>query len=146
MPIMGKYYMHYADDFLPPRELGRKNADRFCKELILDNLGICRFHRKWAEEMLPDIVDSVFGIKSGLFDKVKITASRINSRNSSVFWESERNFDFIHTFHKRKPDIFATNDSELLKWLDAFDKDKKEASLSYWYEIHKGIHESIREF
>ncbi len=146
MAIMGKYYMHYSDDFLPPRELGRKNADRFCKELVLDNLGICRFHRKWAEEMLADIVDSVFGIKSELYDKVKITASRINSRNSSVFWETERNFDMIHTFLKRKRDVDGDKNPELLRWIEAFDKDKKEAALGYWYEIHKGIHESLREF
>jgi glyceraldehyde-3-phosphate dehydrogenase (ferredoxin) len=146
MPIMGKYYMHYAEDFLPPRELGRKNADRFTKELILDNLGICRFHRKWGEEMLPEIVDSVFGMQSDLAGKAKITASRINSRNSSVFWESERNFDYIVSFLKRKRDIEGSKDPELLKWIDAFDKDKKEAALAYWYEIHKGVHESLREF
>jgi glyceraldehyde-3-phosphate dehydrogenase (ferredoxin) len=50
MPIMGKYYMHYGDEFRPPRELGKMNADRLRKELIMDNTGFCRFHRNWAEE------------------------------------------------------------------------------------------------
>ena len=31
MPIAGKYYMNYGAEFLPPRELGRKNAERLRK-------------------------------------------------------------------------------------------------------------------
>jgi len=51
MAITGKYYMYYGRDFLPPRELGRENARRMLRELMLDNLGICRFHRAWAEAL-----------------------------------------------------------------------------------------------
>ncbi len=75
---------------MPPRELGKLNAQRFCKELILDNTGICRFHRNWAEEMIPEIIESLYGLKDRFLENTSITASRINSRNSSVFWESER--------------------------------------------------------
>jgi hypothetical protein len=38
MPIMGKYYMYYGGEFMPPRKLGRINAQRFRDELILDNI------------------------------------------------------------------------------------------------------------
>jgi hypothetical protein len=34
----------------------------------------------------------------------------------------------------------------LLKWIDDFAADRQEAALNYWYEIHKGIQESLREF
>jgi glyceraldehyde-3-phosphate dehydrogenase (ferredoxin) len=145
MPIMGKYYMYYGKDFLPPRELGRKNADRFQKELISDNSGMCRFHRGWAEGMIPEIIESLFGLKENFLKKISVTASRINSRNSSVFWESERNIDFIHTFLKRKQTVEGNNDAELVKWITAFETDKQEAALNFWYEIHKGIHESLKE-
>ncbi len=146
MAIMGKYYMHYGTDFLPPRELGRKNAERFRQELILDNLGFCRFHRDWAEDMLPEIVDSLYGLKSQFLEKIAITASRINSRNASVFWESERNFDYIYAFLKRKQIVDGDGDAKLLTWIKSFEKDKQEAALNFWYEMHKGIHESLREF
>jgi glyceraldehyde-3-phosphate dehydrogenase (ferredoxin) len=146
MAIMGKYYMHYGDEFLPPRELGRKNAARFKSELILDNLGMCRFHRKWAEEMIPEIMESLFGLKEKYLQNNAMTASRINSRNSSVFWESERSMDFIRTFLEREKTVKNVQNPELDSWLDLFRKDKKEAALSYWYEIHKGIQESLREF
>ena len=38
------------------------------------------------------------------------------------------------------------DDAELAKWVEKFKVDKKEAALSFWYEIHKGIHESLKEF
>jgi glyceraldehyde-3-phosphate dehydrogenase (ferredoxin) len=146
MPIMGKYYMYYGKDFLPPRELGRKNADRFQKELILDNLGMCRFHRGWAEEMIPEIVGSLYGLKKEFLKKITITASRINGRNSSVFWESNRSVEMIYTFLKRKQVVEGNTDPALDKWIRKFETDKKEAALNFWYEIHKGIHESLKEF
>ena len=146
MAIMGKYYMYYGNEYLPPRELGRKNADRMFRELALDNLGFCRFHRLWAEEMLPDIIDVIYGLKDKFIKNIPMTASRINSRNASVFWESEKNFDFIYTFLKRRRITEGDNNSDLSKWIKEFEKDKKEAALNFWYEIHKGISESLREF
>lgn len=146
MPIMGKYFMYYGGEFLPPRELGRKNAKRFRQELILDNMGFCRFHRNWAEEMIPDIINTLYGMGNEFLKTLEITASRINSRNSSVFWESERNMDFVYRYLLRKHEVEGDNNPELVKWIDYFAKDKKEASLDYWFETAKGIHESLREF
>jgi glyceraldehyde-3-phosphate dehydrogenase (ferredoxin) len=146
MPIMGKYYNYYGKDFSNPREMGRVNATRFIKELVLDNIGICRFHRKWAEDMVPEIIETLFGRGEEYMQRIAMTASRINSRNASVFWESERCFDYIVTFMKRKRDVEGEKSVELSQWIDRFEKNKKEAALDYWYEIHKGVHESLREF
>lgn len=146
MPIMGKYYMHYGNEFVPPRSLGRFNAERLRGELVMDNLGMCRFHRQWAEEMLPEIVGSLFGKKDEFLRSIAITASRINSRNSSIFWEAERNADYVYTFLKRQQVVDKNTRPELLEWIAAFEKDKLEAAFGFWYEIHKGIHESLREF
>jgi len=146
MAIMGKYYMYYGPDFVPPRELGRFCADRLKQELILDNVGICRFHRAWAEEMIPEIIETIYGLKDEFLSTVSYTASRINSRNASVFLESERDIDFIHTFLKRKRDVDGENSEELVSWIKQFDKDKHEAALNFWFEIRKGIDESLQDF
>ena len=146
MAIMGKYYMYYGQDFMAPRELGNLGAARFRGELVLDNLGICRFHRNWAEEMMPEIIDSLYGLKQQFIENNHITASRINSRNSSVFWETERSIDIVYTFLKRKHILENNNDPEIIKWMNYFEKNKHEAALSFWYEMHKGIQESLREF
>ena len=146
MPITGKYYMYYGNDFAPPRTLGRINAERFRAELIMDNLGLCRFHRMWGEEILPEVMESLYGKKDEYLERLAMTASRINSRNSSVYWESERNADFVLTFLQRQHDVENNRHPELLHWLEEFRRNKHEAALNFWYEIHKGAHESLREF
>lgn len=146
MAIMGKYYMHYGRDFIPPRELGRENAKRMIMELMIDNLGICRFHRAWAEDIMPDIIDKIFGIKEEFLRSVKLTASRITSRNASVFWESDRCFDMINTFLKKKKEVDGIENPELNQWLEFFERDKQAAAFEFWYEMHKGVHETLREF
>jgi glyceraldehyde-3-phosphate dehydrogenase (ferredoxin) len=107
---------------------------------------MCRFHRGWAEEMLPEIVDTLFQRKNQFLETISITASRINSRNASIFWESERTADLLHAFLRRKREVEGESQPELIEWLDKFQKNKGEAALEFWYEIHKGIHESLREF
>lgn len=145
MAIMGKYYMVYANDFIPPRELGRRCADRMKQELILDNLGICRFHRGWAEELLPEVIGSLYGQKDKFLHAVNVLAGRLNSRNSPVFWESKRNIDFIYTFLKRKREVDNEQSPELALWIEKFDRDKVEAAKEFWYETLKGIDESLLE-
>ena len=146
MAITGKYYMYYGRDFLPPRELGRENARRMLKELMLDNLGICRFHRAWAEALIPDIVENIFGEKDAFLRSLSLTAGRITSRNASVFWESQRSMDMVFTFLQNKKKIDGVNHVELDRWIDWLTRDKHAAAYEFWYEMHKGIHESLREY
>ncbi len=145
MGIMGKYYNDYGKEFITPRELGRRNAQRMIKEIMLDNTGICRFHRAWAEDIMPHIIEQLFGNKEKFLRSVSLTASRINSRNASVFWESKRNIEYVHTFLKKKH-LNGDKNPELEAWLNKFNENPKNAALDFWYEIHKGVHESLREF
>jgi len=96
--------------------------------------------------MLPEVMGTLYGQKEGFLAGLAVTASRINSRNASVFWESERSADLVVTFLQRQRDVEGNTDKELLEWIDRFGRDKNEAALSFWYEVHKGIHESLREF
>jgi len=146
MAITGKYYMYYGNAFVPPRALGRMCAERFQKELVMDAAGFCRFHRGWAEDTVPDIFGSLYGMKDQFLASTAITASRINSRNASVYWESDRNIDFVYTFLTRMRDQEGEKDPRLQEWIDRFDADRKEAALDWWFEMRKGIDESLREF
>jgi len=146
MAMMGKYYMYYGPEFFPPRQLGRMCASRMMAELVIDDMGICRFHRAWAEEMLAEIVGAVHGLKDQYMRAIAATASRINSRNASVFWESERDLDFVSSFLKRRRDVEKDADPELARWALAFEKDRHAAALDWWYEMRKGIDESLCDF
>ncbi len=114
-------------------------------ELLLDNLGFCRFHRAWAREMSPNIIESLYGMKEKLLHEVATTVNRINSRNSSNLWESERTIDYVYMFLRRKRDVEGEKRPELDDWIKQFETNKREAALAYWYEIHKGIMESLLE-
>ncbi len=146
MAVMGKYYNYYGSDFMPPRLLGRISAGLMRKELLLDNLGFCRFHRAWAEEMIPTIIESLYGLKDKLLHEVEITVNRINSRNASNLWESQRSIDYVFTFLKRKRDSEGENNAELDAWIKQFETNSHEAAIAFWAEIHKGIMESLLEF
>lgn len=145
MAIAGKYYMYYGQEFMAPRELGRVNASRFRMELMMDNLGLCRFHRGWAEEMTPEIIETLFGIKKQFMENIAATAGRINSRNSSVFWETQRNCDLVKSFLHRKQKVEGNKSEELAEWVKRFDEDGNKAALDFWYEMHKGAHETLRQ-
>ncbi|HJV66275.1 MAG TPA: aldehyde ferredoxin oxidoreductase C-terminal domain-containing protein [Geomonas sp.] len=146
MAIMGKYYMVYSFDFLPPRTLGRMCAERMKKELVLDNLGVCRFHRGWAEELLPEVLGNLYHCQESFQRAIEVLASRLHSSNSPIFWESEQSIGFVHGFLKRKKEIEGDGSSELASWLGKFDRDPLEAAREFWYEMLKGIDESLREF
>jgi glyceraldehyde-3-phosphate dehydrogenase (ferredoxin) len=146
MAIMGKYYMIYSHDFIPPRTLGRMCAARLKQELILDNLGICRFHRGWAEELLPDVMGTLYGAREPFLRAIEVLASRLHSNNSPIFWESARDIDYLHSFLKRKKEVDGEEHPELASWLERFEKDRMEAARDFWYDTLKGIDESLREF
>jgi glyceraldehyde-3-phosphate dehydrogenase (ferredoxin) len=115
-------------------------------ELVMDNIGMCRFHRMWAEEMIPEIIGELYGMKDEYLKSISMTASRINSRNASAYWETKRAVEFIQTFLKRKHEVEGNNSIELLDWIGKFEKDPDEAGMAFWYDIHKGEQESLREF
>lgn len=146
MAIMGKYYMIYSDDFIPPRTLGRMCAERLKKELILDNLGTCRFHRGWGEEMLPEVMESLYQCKAPFLRAIDVLAARLNSGNSPVFWDSQRTIDFVQTFLKRKKEVDGIVDPRLAQWVEKFAEDPLEAAREFWYQTLMGIDESLREF
>jgi len=146
MAIMGKYYMHYGPEFHPPRKLGQICAERLKKELIMDNGGICRFHRGWAEEMIGEIFQALYGKGEAYLGAISVAASRVNSRNASIYWESERNIDFVRSFLERVLTVEKKDNPDLRYWVEQFQKDRHEAALQYWFEVRKGIDESLRDF
>ena len=141
MALMGKYYMYYGNDFVPPRELGHKNTKRFIAELMIDNIGVCRFHRGWAEEMTPEIIEHLYGLQKTFSASINSCALDINNQGNPIFWESQKNIDMIHTFLKNKKSIKYSK--ELKYWTNLFNDNSKKAAKKFWEEIYKGVQESF---
>ena len=95
--------------------------------------------------MLPDVVGALYGKKDAFVQSIDLTARRINSRNASVYWKSSRNAEYVSSFLLRHRDVERGTRPELLDWIARFASDRDEAAYDYWYEIHRGIHQSLDE-
>lgn len=145
MPLMGKYFSYYENKFLPPRELGRKNVERFVYELYSENSGACRFHRKWTEDIIDEIITSHFQLPDLDYWAMNFELARqIHTRQSArgVAWESERVVDLLLGFLENW-ERDGLREPELLDWLARFRADKWQAARAFWDELYAGMAEAF---
>ncbi|MBL8055068.1 MAG: hypothetical protein JNK29_00145, partial [Anaerolineales bacterium] len=145
MPLMGKYFSYYENKFLPPRTLGRKNVERFVYELYSENSGACRFHRKWTEDIIDEIITSHFQLPDLNYWAMSFELARqIHAHQSGrgVFWESERVVDLIFGFLENW-ERDGLREPELLEWLARFRADKWQAARAFWDEMYAGMAEAF---
>jgi glyceraldehyde-3-phosphate dehydrogenase (ferredoxin) len=146
MPIMGKYFTYYGNDFLSTQDLGKKNVERFVYELYSENSGSCRFHRKWVEDIIDEIILSHFDLHFDYW-KTNFTLAQEITRaelNKSVYWESTRVVDIINQFMvlwKERGLI----DPNLDRILAAFTTNSHDAGLSYWNELIESISDNVEQ-
>ena len=143
MPMMGKYFVYYGLDFLPPRELGKKCVERMVYELFNENSGVCRFHRKWAEVIVDEIISSHYHFPVAYKAHQFELAKQIYELEGAAVapWESERTVDAVWKYLENiggdKPDDL------LAAWIKRFHADKSAAARAYWDEIRAGIAEAF---
>ena len=58
----------------------------------------------------------------------------------------ERIHDLAGSLFTHMAEGLALHRPELDEWIGRFEKDRREAALDFWYEMHKGAHESLLEF
>jgi glyceraldehyde-3-phosphate dehydrogenase (ferredoxin) len=144
MPILGRYYLDYAHEYKPPFELGKSCAQRMGRELMLDNYGMCRFHRGWAETLLPQIVDRFQQEKVDVDAHHRRLAAAINQENRTLFWQTERVVDMVASYlFKAQRD--QPKDPSLDGWADKFHKDKWAAGREYWQLMKDGLTAGLAE-
>ncbi len=145
MPMMGKYFNYYGVDFLPPRELGRKCVERMVYEFYSENSGVCRFHRKWCEAMVDEIIASHYDLpldyKAHQYTVVQAICMR--DINGVAFWESERAVDIILGYLESWERL-GLNEPALHEWLERFRADKWVAARDYWEEMRAGIVDALQ--
>jgi glyceraldehyde-3-phosphate dehydrogenase (ferredoxin) len=144
MPMMGKYFVYYGVDFVPPETLGRKNVERMTYELFNENSGICRFHRKWSEVITDEILQAHYGLQVDYKAHQFELSRQIFEREAGkiVFWESERVIDMLMGFLIQW-ETDGLKDPELLAWLERFRADKFVAARAFWDATLDGIRASF---
>lgn len=146
MPLMGKYFSFYGIEFYPPYELGKKNVERFVYELYSENSGSCRFHRKWVEDIIDDIILSHFELAFDYWQTNFQLAKEIHLAQSaaSIPWESERVVDIIQQYLEKWGRI-GLNHPALAEWIARFRADKWQAAREYWQEMYRGMDEAFQQ-
>ncbi len=139
MPLMGKYATSYGLPYMEPREIGRKNVERMILELYSDNGGLCRFHRKWIEEVYPELINGLYDEHIDIYAHHKKLAQKINWNNKPVFWESKRLLELMKSYLQRE----AQEHEGARKWLKKFENDLEKAAKEYWQEILIGQNEAF---
>ncbi len=145
MPMMGKYFVYYGLDFLPPRTLGKKCVERMVYELFNENSGVCRFHRKWAETIIDEIISSHYRFPVDYKAHQFELAKRIYELDGAavVPWESERTVDMLSRYLEETGRDSDFKDAELRAWVERFRADKWAAARAYWDELRAGSAEAF---
>jgi glyceraldehyde-3-phosphate dehydrogenase (ferredoxin) len=97
MYIQGRYWSNYNPTFMPPEDFAKSAYERAVAEAYVDNAGVCRFHRGWAEPVLADLY-KLAGVKPptpNLYRDIAYYAKLAGAE--PMPWESKRARDLVST-------------------------------------------------
>ncbi|AEC52003.1 glyceraldehyde-3-phosphate: ferredoxin oxidoreductase [Pyrococcus sp. NA2] len=101
LPIQGRYWTFYAfGTFLEPEELASKIVSSALWEFWYDNIGWCRFHRKWVKDVLRVLFMEAYGLSVDMEEHAKKQIRKLidyakKAGYTPVFWDSMRVIDLI---------------------------------------------------
>lgn len=139
IPHLSKTY--YGVDIWEPEQLGAKCAERYIAEMGIDELGICRFHRKWISKIAAKLAE----IEDYEAHEKRISKELVEynkkAGNDPVFWESTRTKEIVENFLIN----FRTHskNNELDNWIAKFGNSIDRASRNYWELMKKGFDSAL---
>ena len=118
----------------------------FVYEFYSENSGSCRFHRKWVEDIIDEIILSHFDLDIDYWkDNFQLTKEIHEHQSaSSSFWESERVVDIIFGFVE-KWQREGLKDPQLDFWVNEFRKDKWVGARHFWDAMYNGMCSAFEE-
>jgi len=143
VPVSGKYYVDYGFDFRPPRELGRSCAARMIREIGLDNVGLCRFQREWAEPRMDDLLRAAGWTAIGDVDLHHAALSRrVALQAQPRGLETRRAKELLAGWIEEVRRDDAHSD-ELEGWVTRFRSDRDAAADAWWEDMRIGIGQGL---
>jgi glyceraldehyde-3-phosphate dehydrogenase (ferredoxin) len=132
LPLPGRYWSVYSPT-LPrdPRELAGMIRARMVNEYLVDNAGLCRFHRRWAEKLLDELYGRILGSKVDLGEHARrilglIAEYRVRAGAEPRPWESRKTIDMMVSL------AYELGDSELAEKL-------YQNPAWYWEELREAL-------
>jgi glyceraldehyde-3-phosphate dehydrogenase (ferredoxin) len=115
-------------------------------ELFSENSGVCRFHRKWVEAIVDDIIAAHYELDVDYKEHQFKLAHQIYALDGEavVFWESERTIDVIGAYLEKWV-AHGLNDPDLHGWVERYREDKWSTARAYWDAYRAGIAEAFTD-
>ncbi len=133
--VLGRYWTNYKPTFMEPEEFAESSLERALKELIIDNAGMCRFHRKWGERLLTEMYKEVLNTEISLeySKEVYRWVARYNKLANAepVPWESKKTMDVVATMARH-----VMNE----EWVRKFARGE---GIEWWYRFKRKIDEML---
>ncbi len=128
LPIIGKYLTYYHGIFLEPEDLASLALNRAVKELYSEEGGLCRFHRGWAEKILPKLYYEAYGVEVDFDIHGKKLLQKIVEYDKKagykpVFWESRKVIDYL---------TLAAKEYGAEQWYEKLKREGVEAAKEFW--------------
>ncbi|WP_461865995.1 glyceraldehyde-3-phosphate:ferredoxin oxidoreductase [Thermococcus sp.] len=128
LPIQGRYWTFYQFGvFLEPEELAQKIVASATWEFWYDNIGWCRFHRKWMKPVLKVLFLEAYGENVDMEEHSRKQIRKLidfakKAGYEPVFWDSMRVIDLV----ARGSEEFGNE-----KWAAKFREDKIGTAKEY---------------
>jgi len=97
MYVLGRYWTNYTPTFMGPEDFAKSSLDRAMAEALIDDAGLCRFHRGWAEPVLEKLYVEITGMGPNKDLYREIAEYSIKANAQPTPWESERARDLVST-------------------------------------------------
>ncbi|RLG77748.1 MAG: aldehyde ferredoxin oxidoreductase [Thermoprotei archaeon] len=137
--VLGRYWTNYTPTFMEPEDFAKASLTRAFKEYLVDNAGVCRFHRRWAEKLLPHLYKEILGVDVDLDEHAKKIYKRIAEYNKKAgvvpkFWEGMKSRDVV---------VSMASEMKVESWIGKFSKDPWGAAQEWWTRFWNKVNEIL---
>ncbi len=137
LPVLGRYWTLYKGVFLDPEQFAEKAFERAIKELWIDNAGMCRFHRGWAEPVYPELY-KLYGVENAEKRHVEIYKLIIKYQDlagvNPEYWDSKKIIDYM----ARAAEEYGSEE-----WSSRFALNKEKAAREWWNRFYHKLYKLV---
>ncbi|MCC6052892.1 MAG: glyceraldehyde-3-phosphate ferredoxin oxidoreductase, partial [Desulfurococcaceae archaeon] len=138
--VLGKYWTVYSGVFAEPEDFATKCVERAIYELLIENAGFCRFHRGWAEKVLPKLMERLYNIEKPL-DRAKQIYKLIAKYQKLAGayptpWDSKRILDFMAR---------AAEEYGNATWAKLFRENPEQAAIEWWSRFYSTLNKLLEQ-
>ncbi len=137
--MLGRYWTDYNPTFTEPEDYAKSSLGRAINEYLIDNAGICRFHRGWAEAALGDMYRDLLGIDVNLREHAlrayrRIAEYSMLAKAEPRMWEGRKPRDIV---------FMLAGEVGSEEWASRFARDPVKSALEWWTRFYGEVSRTL---